>query len=215
MDVSTKQWKEIVPEGPLRPEPRSSAYLTAMSNKLYLFGGCNGRQTFADLHTFDLSSSTWSKVDTSGDIPRGLVGLMAPPSPAEATSNRPLAARQGKRLHYLHEDFMSGRYTHRQLDLVTFRWTTDGKVRRHPKIRRGSSLMLHSGNLLLTGGATDSGKPAGLTRLDLSGKQFSWCKERILWLACFKNSPDDCLLAKCPPIVIYQILTHLNKESGR
>ena len=217
-DIAKKTWSEVslpTEAGKNIPKPRSSSYLTSTDTQLFLFGGTDGRQTFVDLHSFDLSSMTWTKVDLLGSVPKGLRGLREPPIGYEPPSFRPLVARQGKLLHYLHEDFESGRYSHCQIDLTTFQWKhINGKQTKHPKLRHGADLLLHKCSLNLVGGrdVMTSSKPKAI-RLQLNKKAFSWTKERVLWLACYKNSPEECLLAKCPPMIIYKILTYLNSKT--
>ena len=215
LDVSKRTWQLIAANG-TPPEPRSSAFLTFANGRLFLFGGVNSKQTFVDLYSYDISSSSWTKLILSGGGPTGLVSLKPPPpdSAEQPTSLRPLAVSDGKKIHYLHEDFMSGRYSLWQLDLTTFQWKMDLSQTKHPKLRQGARLVFQNGFLLLVEGRyVDSGSVAGVMKLQLSKKLFNWPRERLLWLACYKNNPDECLLAKCPPIIIYKILTHLNERA--
>ena len=44
-------------------------------------------------------------------------------------------------------------------------------------------------------------------------RRMNWDQERILWIACFKNRPENgCHLSKCPPRIIYHIIGYVNSD---
>ena len=45
-------------------------------------------------------------------------------------------------------------------------------------------------------------------------QKMDWARERVLWIACFKNRPEQgCHLALCPPHIIYHIITYVNSDT--
>ena len=210
LDPTSGKWTQLKTEAKSRPCPRSQAFTFLFDNDLFVFGGCDGRQVFRDLHKLDLATLTWTRVETSGPCrPLGLVGL-CPPHPDSRVSNlRPLAVKEGHKMYLASENFESNTYDLLELDLTKYEWKKLNENRcKKLKMRAGSCLTLSNGNLVLTGSHSTWAFP-------LTQKRFSWSRERLLWAACFKNDPDSCLLAKCPPIIIYKILTYLNNGCKR
>jgi Galactose oxidase, central domain/Kelch motif len=63
----TETWTLVEPDktsGP-PPEPRSFHRMVAVSNSLYVFGGCGANGRLADLHRFDLENKTWHDLGPS------------------------------------------------------------------------------------------------------------------------------------------------------
>ena len=84
------------------------------------------------------------------------------------------------------------------------------------KTRKGSSLVLCDKTLYLIGGEDENSRNCNLfiSCYDLP-KKLDWSKERLLWLACFKNNvaiDDKCFLSQCPPMVIYKIISYVNSD---
>ena len=61
-------WERLQPQTP-PPEPRGWHTLSAVHNKLYIFGGYNGNAFFGDIHVFDLATSEWSSPPARGKPP--------------------------------------------------------------------------------------------------------------------------------------------------
>ena len=80
-----------------------------------------------------------------------------------------------------------------------------------PSPRASPTLSLSNGRLLAIGAGREAKGPAGATvwQAELP-TSLDWERERLLWLACFKNSRAECHLANCPPHVIYKIIGYVN-----
>jgi hypothetical protein len=60
MDVATGQWRDVG-DSEHRPQPRSGHTLTAVGDKVILFGGRGADSlVLSDLHVFDLKTKKWS-----------------------------------------------------------------------------------------------------------------------------------------------------------
>lgn len=45
-------------------------------------------------------------------------------------------------------------------------------------------------------------------------RRMDWARERVLWIACFKNRQDEgCHLSSCPPHIIYHIIGFVNSDT--
>lgn len=65
-DVTTESWNEIKSSSVSAPEARSFHKMICVNNKLYLFGGCGSKSgRLADLHMFDINTSTWADLGCS------------------------------------------------------------------------------------------------------------------------------------------------------
>ena len=53
----------------IAPKKRSSAGMTLINGSLYIFGGVNSKVKFDDFWKFDLTSSEWTQIESSGDKP--------------------------------------------------------------------------------------------------------------------------------------------------
>jgi len=60
-DWNEKIWEEVVCKGSI-PEARSYHKLIAAGSLLYCFGGCGASGRLSDLHSFDVKTSTWTKL---------------------------------------------------------------------------------------------------------------------------------------------------------
>ncbi|KAI9101049.1 hypothetical protein DFS34DRAFT_612998 [Phlyctochytrium arcticum] len=68
LDTSTMLWIQVASgtHSPC-PQPRLGHTLTAIGDKVYMYGGMNGDITFDDLWIFDTLKNAWTLEDTSGD----------------------------------------------------------------------------------------------------------------------------------------------------
>ncbi|DBA00812.1 TPA: hypothetical protein N0F65_004717 [Lagenidium giganteum] len=67
-DVRLNQWKKPQTTGP-HPPPRAFADMTSSGDKLFLYGGYDGKQQFGGLYMFDTRLNRWDKIVASGDKP--------------------------------------------------------------------------------------------------------------------------------------------------
>ena len=44
-------------------------------------------------------------------------------------------------------------------------------------------------------------------------RRMDWARERVLWIACLLNRPENCVLARCPPHIIYHIIGYVNSDT--
>jgi hypothetical protein len=70
IDVTTGVWVDLsTPSGGEVPEPRSFHKMCANGNELYVFGGCAAVGRLSDLHSYNISTSTWvHQPAPSGDV---------------------------------------------------------------------------------------------------------------------------------------------------
>jgi hypothetical protein len=61
------RWQLLDVKGDL-PCPRHSHAAVAVRNRMFVFGGTDGKQLLNDVHIFDSATSTWSKPEVSGSI---------------------------------------------------------------------------------------------------------------------------------------------------
>lgn len=67
-NIEELRWEEIKATGQI-PEPRSGSAMSAVDGKLYMFGGLSEFSGWLnDLHVFDISTSTWVKVDNAAGL---------------------------------------------------------------------------------------------------------------------------------------------------
>ena len=85
--------------------------------------------------------------------------------------------------------------------------SSNGTFSFDPPPRASPTLSLSNGRLLVIGvDASRDGKgPGAAIWQAVLPTSLDWERERILWLACFKNSRAECHLANCPPHVIYKV----------
>jgi hypothetical protein len=62
------RWEQVSPGG-LLPSPRRDHSLVSTGRTLYLFGGRNGGDNYADLWTFDPASGAWTELPAAGPPP--------------------------------------------------------------------------------------------------------------------------------------------------
>jgi N-acetylneuraminic acid mutarotase len=71
-NVKEKTWKKVETQE-MTPKPRSGHASVVMDEKLFVFGGSQTTKEsvlyFKDLNAFDVETNTWSKIQTSGDVP--------------------------------------------------------------------------------------------------------------------------------------------------
>ncbi|KAG7393676.1 tRNA methyltransferase tyw3 [Phytophthora pseudosyringae] len=70
MDLETKQWEKIVPQG-VGPSPRWKHCSCAVGSVLYVFGGRDAEQVFGDLFSLDLNQTPpqWRQIESSPTAP--------------------------------------------------------------------------------------------------------------------------------------------------
>lgn len=64
--TDTLVWSELATSG-YRPSVRANAAGCVFKDRVYIFGGWNGRERFSDLHAFDMSAMCASR---RGPVPR-------------------------------------------------------------------------------------------------------------------------------------------------
>ena len=90
-----------------------------------------------------------------------------------------------------------------------------GSLSGHMKYRRGAHLLICNRTLYVTGGSDDnSNNEKLLISYYHLPQKLDWAVERLLWLACFKNDAkrDNCFLSKCPPMIVYKIISYINSD---
>ena len=110
-------------------------------------------------------------------------------------------------LHTFHWQRLRGRKTVRQRKHTT---PFDAPSRGGPAMAAGN------GGLLVCGGHSRSAETSRdpgphLWQLTLP-LAMDWQRERLLWIACYKGDRRECGLARCPPHVIYHILSYVNAQ---
>ena len=76
-----------------------------------------------------------------------------------------------------------------------------------PPARSSPTLALSGGRLFAIGSDAKEGAgrgPGATVWQAILPTALDWGRERLLWLACLKNSRAECHLAKCPPHIIYK-----------
>ncbi len=200
LDLETKRWKKVETRG---TGPTGLKGLSPLDFHIYF---CRPSGTFCILHCSHKDMTMFGY----------FLGLVV-----------------GKRLLLLTEDYERSTAAAFDLNLNTMEWTrlagTSGSLVRStvvspsvppviqfdPPARGSPTLTLvGKGHLVLVGGHprdADSGDPEGRVWRLNPPRCLDWRRERLLWLACLKNRPEDgCLLARCPPHVIYKIIGFVN-----
>lgn len=67
-DVRLNQWKCPQSRGSF-PAPRAYAGMSASSNKIFMYGGYDGRQQFGGIYVYDVLDHRWDKVVALGEKP--------------------------------------------------------------------------------------------------------------------------------------------------
>jgi len=228
LNLTTMEWEDVTCSGQ-KPSPRSQCLAFARSGDLFVYGGYDGHSVFADLHRLDLKTRQWTKVKIKGQQPDGLAGL----SPHRVHRCRPAGAVVGKRLLLLAEDYAKRATIPYALNLNTLEWSQIPLPRPPPAIASPSAVPLPSaGGLVVAGGAIrpepDFARPVRSDKdvqsheterrnlhawILLPPSCLDWQRERLLWLACYKGDRHSCLLARCPPHIIYHIISYVNAGS--
>ena len=68
LNTATFEWSIISATG-VPPAPRDSHTALAFDGSIFVFGGGNGKQSFADGHMLDTETHTWSPIELTGTIP--------------------------------------------------------------------------------------------------------------------------------------------------
>ena len=229
--MPTLTWTRLDCSGDEAPSPRSQCFCFIYKRGFFVYGGYDGKNIFTDLHRLDLDTLTWSKVMTEGagsDRPLGLRGLS--PLDFHIYFCRPAGAVIGRRLVILTEQYETGKSAVFTLDMRSLKWRRlfgrhpDQYRQRHkmkfvwpsfdPPARGNPTLTQYGDRLIMIGGhARNAGLEDGHIWSIALPKTMDWKCERLLWLACYKNNRAECLLANCPPHVIYKIIGYINANS--
>ncbi|TRY68422.1 hypothetical protein TCAL_02508 [Tigriopus californicus] len=231
LDLESLNWTHWRCEGDV-PSARSQTFAFTWRGQMYVYGGYNGRKLFTDLFKLDLLTQQWTRLMTTGDHPNTLSGLV--PKNFRIFPCKPCGLLVGNKLILVLEDYATSTMDAYVLHLRSMRWiqlkgySSHGTVPQEDVLlpvdepfnppARGNGTLVRSGEHLYVIGGTErhlskTKCPAPhLWQLTLP-RAMSWDRERILWLACFKNNPWDCHLARCPPHIIYYIITLVNTNS--
>ncbi len=229
LDLATSKWTQFQTSGQ-SPSPRSQCFAFIYKNGFYVFGGYDGKNIFIDLHRLDLTTLQWNKLETNGTGrgPLGLRGLS--PLDFHIYFCRPAGCVIGKHLVILAENYETASAAVYSLNLKSLEWRKlSGRHSNHivkknkEKIKlpfdppaRGNPTLTRCGQkLFMIGGHVRSAGREDHRVWSLTLPQgLDWPRERLLWLACYKNDPrGECLLAKCPPHVIYKIIGYANSNA--
>lgn len=71
------QWELVVTKDGVRPPPRTNHSMVMFQDKLYLFGGTDGKLWYSDTWCYDPVSKTWSQLDCTGYLPAPCEGHSA------------------------------------------------------------------------------------------------------------------------------------------
>jgi len=145
LDLNNESWTQIN-VGVGRVSPRAGANGTLCGNKIYIFGGWNGKEYLSDFHTIDLDS---------GNIE--LIDMESSPSPRST----PLVYHSKSRI--IVWGGFNGKYPNdlKYYDLTTKTWIT---ISQQISGRTGFSHVEYNDKLYIFGGS----RIAGMTILDLS-----------------------------------------------
>ena len=167
-------------------------------------------------------------------------GLLKPPDLAQPVNYKPLVAINGKDLFVVEENFELFQLDlNRNIwnELPSNISITEPELKNSPtksisssfpthlserkrlaqylKSRRGASLVISDKTLYVTGGEDQNSNNEQLIISCYNlPRKLEWSSERLLWLACFKNTVgrDKCLLSQCPPMIIYKIISYINSD---
>ena len=153
---------------------------------------------------------------------------------------RPAGVIVKEKLLVLSEDYETITAILFSLDLKTLKWTRMASVKRQTEKEKPPTSLLslgppargnptmsfdeYSGHLLIIGGhnRNESRFPGLRQNQGHLGhvwtyklpQKMDWPRERVLWIACFKNrSQEGCYLAQCPPHIIYHIISYVNSDT--
>lgn len=76
LQSSNSKWVSIKPTSP-SPPPRTNHTMITFEEKLYLFGGTDGKLWYSDTWCYDPRSNTWTQIDCAGYIPSPCEGHSA------------------------------------------------------------------------------------------------------------------------------------------
>ncbi|RKO84721.1 hypothetical protein BDK51DRAFT_48764 [Blyttiomyces helicus] len=68
-NVAAMHWSRITPRGRALPGPLRAHTMVCVGDRLLLFGGCDPKVCYADLHVFDAESLYWTKIRAGGQVP--------------------------------------------------------------------------------------------------------------------------------------------------
>ena len=232
LDLTHLEWELLDCRGQ-KPSPRSQCFSFLWRSNVYVYGGYDGRNIFTDLHKLNLDNLEWTKVDLKGQGPPGMRGLS--PLDFHIYFCQPSGVVIGNKLIILGESYETAKASIAVIDLAKMSWInvigTSGLsdysnftanknqldlVSFNPPVRGNASLVLAKRSLFVVGGHVrdpNSGEAdSRVWRLDFN-KCMDWTRERILWIACYKNDRSECNLANCPPHIIYFIITLVNSNT--
>jgi len=149
------------------PVPSARAQHSAVlinPTTLFLLGGYDGTELFADAHTLDLTTFTWAPFQCSGDIPSGTKGLSQTRYRVEPASfglfflcetNQVLAYGIGKRRDDPRDPCVY------LLDLDSGSWTKMDQSKAFPAISCPSGCLLSAREAVVLGGLGEDGEKSG------------------------------------------------------
>ncbi|KAG8163460.1 hypothetical protein KVR01_006757 [Diaporthe batatas] len=147
-----------------RPHPALRAHTTTMiGSNIYVFGGCDSRACFNDLHVLDADAFHWSQPYVSGDIPVPLRAMTC-----TAVGKKLVIFGGGDGPAYYNEVYV--------LDTVNFRWTKPRILGdRVPSKRRAHTACLYKNGIYVFGGGDGVRALNDIWRLDVSDlSKMSW-----------------------------------------
>ena len=144
---SCKEWASVKCAGSV-PAPRGGHAATILGNIVFLYGGCNGSTVYDELYELNMSSLTWTEIQTDHPKPQGrkyfsLVGAsdtkLVLHGGADSASTQPGAQ-------------LSDTWV---LDLLSLKWQKYTSVADHPRWCHKSSTGFNSCSAIVIGGATN------------------------------------------------------------
>eukprot|EP00440_Ansanella_granifera_P005341 gb/GFBE01005794.1/.p1 GENE.gb/GFBE01005794.1/~~gb/GFBE01005794.1/.p1 ORF type:complete len:610 (+),score=97.38 gb/GFBE01005794.1/:1-1830(+) len=174
-DTGSRQWTKETVSGEA-PEPRGGHTATMVGADIFVVGGANSEETFADVHRLDLSQKRWTRFREPRDGAK----------PVRRTSHAAAADANG-RVYIFGGYDADGNFLNDLWMLKTSPSPADGQETppeafwaRHvptgevPEAREGHSLTLVDRKLLLFGGYTESGHDVNdVHQYDIAGQQWT------------------------------------------
>ena len=230
--LETLAWERVSCTGEI-PSQRSQCLAFLYRESIYVYGGYNGKMTSTDLHCLDLRTNVWSEVKTTGQKPSALREILS--KDFRILPCRPAGVVVGNRLMVVSEEYEKACAAVFVLHLRSMRWERcRGTISRSsvlnchpdltlprdipfdpPAVGNPTVTLSPVGTAVIIGGhekSMSSGSAPKIWLVPLP-RSMDWSRERLLWLACFKNDRDVCHLAKCPPHVMYRIIGYVNSNT--
>jgi hypothetical protein len=143
LDLLSMHWELIHTRGELpgsKPDALIGHSVQWVDPFLVVFAGGDGRKPSNELHTLEVSTAVWRKIDTQG----------APPAPRVGHSSTQLGAHM-----YIIGGFSRGKYFHdvHVLDVERLQWTQQAVLGTPPHGRVSHSATLYKGAIHIFGGS--------------------------------------------------------------